>query len=88
MTDLYFKGLEDTSPLVEVFVTIKQCKRDVIAQNLEKRMGEPVSKDNGVWVWKQTSANVALQMKSGEQDCQMYVLDKTETERLEKIQAG
>lgn len=85
VTDLYFLGLGENDPLVEILVTVNMCKEDVVANNLVSRLGQPTETHSGVLVWKQTSANVVLQKNVKGGTCEMNILALSEEKRLKQL---
>jgi len=84
-TDLYFRGHEDSSPLVEILVTVSACKADAVLADLRKKLGDPDEEAQGKFVWRKKGVVIVSQIEVEAGLCELNFLRADEKQRLEEI---
>jgi hypothetical protein len=87
-TDLFFRGHEDTAPLVEILTGIWSCRPGQISADLHAMIGEPTKTADKRAYWKLDEMTVVALLPKDNDLCTVHFLDHSETERIAELYPG
>lgn len=85
--DLYFRGAEDTSPLVEILLALGACNAEAVDRWLTSKLGT-ASEQRGralVWPGSGARATVVALLPSRDGVCEVHFLEPTDEKRLAQL---
>ncbi len=88
-TDLYFKGTDATSPLVEIALTIRGCQPEDAAKALTTVLGKPDSESHDkkmYWTGKLMFTSAKLPAH-GSIQCEVNFVEATDADRIKELKA-
>jgi hypothetical protein len=84
--DLYFRGNEETSPLVEILVAMAQpCNTEALDKWLTHRLGAATGNQGRAMVWKGKATTVAALLPAKDGECRIHFLDPKDEARLGQL---
>ncbi len=80
--DLYFRGTEDTAPLVEILVAVNRCKPNQIETALNSQLGAPGKTLEGKLFWEGKAAVIIAQLPASDGVCEINFVAPTEKDQI------
>jgi hypothetical protein len=85
--DLYFRGAEDTSPLVEILLALGACDAEAVDRWLTSKLGVASAQRGRALVWPGAGqrATVVALLPSRDGVCEVHFLEPTDEKRLAQL---
>ena len=87
-TDLFFRGLEEDAPLVEILVGIDACQPGPIGADLTGKLGEPAERAARRSLWRLKKMTVVALLPREADLCVVHFLDPSEKARIAELFPG
>lgn len=85
---LYFKGHEETAPLIEIILSIDRCKPEGVVLALEHQLGAAHEIEGSTYVWTGKAAVIVGQVPTKEGRCEINFVAPTDAKRIAQLRGG
>lgn len=85
--DLYFRGAEESAPLVEILLALGPCDAEAIDRWLTTKLGAASGQRGRALVWTGPAATVAALLPARDGICQVHFLQPGDEKRLARLAA-
>ncbi len=82
---LYFRGNEETSPLVEIIVSIDRCRPEGVVMAFEKQLGPPHERAANLHMWFGKLATIIAQLPTSDGRCEINFVDPADAKRIAEL---
>jgi hypothetical protein len=83
--DLYFRGAEETAPLVEILIAVNRCKPQAIEMALNTQLGTAGTQLDNKLFWEGKAAVIVAQLPAPDGVCEINFVAPKEKERIAQL---